>query len=190
MSITKRINGSYTIINKDSVLGTASNVTISTNTLYIDGNLVVGGNAAQVTRTDTAITDNLIILNKGETGAGVTLGISGVEIDRGSSANVQIRYNDSVGKHYWELTNDGTSYTQISSGTSLALANVKSDSSPTLGANLNLNGYTIYNASAGNVSISISTPYAGGTGLYSTTTSLGTHELILKRLALIYNTLL
>lgn len=188
MSVTKRINGNYTLINRDPILG-SSNVTISTNTLYIDGNLVVGGNAAQVTRTDTAIADNLIILNKGETGAGITLGISGVEIDRGSSANVQIRYNDSIGKHYWELTNDGTTYTQISSGTSLALANVKSDSAPTLGANLNLNSYTIYDATTGNVSANIGTVGAGGTGVYSKT-YLGNHELIQKRLALIYNNLL
>ena len=189
MSITKRINGSYTIVNKDSVLGTASNVTISTNTLFIDGNLVVGGNSAQVTRTDTAITDNIIVLNKGETGAGITVGVSGVEIDRGSSANVQIRYNDGVGRHYWELTNDGTTFTQISSGTSLALANVKSDSSPTLGANLNLNSYTIYDNTTGNVSANISTVGAGGTGIYSKT-YLGNHELIQKRMALIYTTLL
>lgn len=189
MSVTKRINGNYTIINRDPTLG-AGNVTISTNTFFVDGNLVVGGNSAQVTRTDTAITDNLIILNKGETGAGVTLGISGVEIDRGSSANVQIRYNDGVGKHFWELTNDGTTYTQIASGVGTALANVVSDTSPALGANLNLNSHTIYNASAGNVSISIGTPANGGTGLYSTTTQLGTHELILKRMSLIYTTLL
>lgn len=189
MSITKRINGSYTIVNKDSVLGTASNVTISTNTLFIDGNLVVGGNAAQVTKTDLAITDNLIVLNKGETGSGITLGVAGVSVDRGSSANVQIRYNDGIGRHYWELTNDGTTYTQISSGTSLALANVKSDSSPTLGANLNLNSYTIYDDTKGNVSANIGTVGGGGTGVYSKT-YLGNHELIQKRLSLIYTTLL
>lgn len=189
MSITKRINGSYTIVNKDPVLGTASNVTISTNTFFVDGNLVVGGNSSQVTRTNTAITDNIIVLNKGETGAGITVGVSGVEIDRGSSANVQLRYNDGIGRHYWELTNDGTTFYQISSGTSLALANVKSDSSPTLGANLNLNGYTIYDNTTGNVSANIGLVRGGGTGIYSKT-YLGNHELIQKHLSLIYTTLL
>ena len=191
MSVTKRINGDYTIINRDPTLGTQSNVTISTNNFYVDGNLIVGGNSTQVTRTNAVIENNYIVLNQGDPGPGVTLGTSGIEINRGNTpgyANVAIRWNEVAAQ--WQLTNDGVTFTQISSGAGTALANVVSDPIPTLGGNLNLSNHTIYNAPAGNVSISISTPAAGGTGLYITTTSLGTHELILKRLSLIYNNLL
>jgi hypothetical protein len=187
MSVTKRISGNYTIINRDPVLPALGNVTISTNTFYVDGNLVVGGNATQVTRSDTALTDNTIVLNKGETGAGVTLGTSGIEIDRGTSANVRLQFNES--KHYWELTNDGSTFQQVSSGVGTALANIAGDTNPTLGANLNLSGRTIYDSTKGNVSANIGTVGAGGTGVYSNT-YLGNHELIQKRLALIYNNLL
>ena len=52
-----------------------ANVNIDTHTVTIDGNLVVTGTQTTVESTDTALTDNTIILNAGETGAGVTAGI-------------------------------------------------------------------------------------------------------------------
>jgi hypothetical protein len=111
LSTIKRINGDYTIINRDSSLSSTGNVTISTNILYVDGNLVVGGNATAIHKTDLYITDNIITLNQGETGAGVTLNTSGISINRGSLANVQVEWNES--KKYWELTNDGSTYQEI-----------------------------------------------------------------------------
>jgi hypothetical protein len=90
MSLTKRIIGDYQITNKD-IYG--ANVTVSTHTLFVQGNMVVGGNTSVVTKTDTEITDNTILLNKGETGAGVTSVYSGIDIDRGSLNDVGIRYN-------------------------------------------------------------------------------------------------
>lgn len=43
---------------------------------------------------EIAVKDNLVLLNSGETGAGVTLGISGLEIERGSLTNYQIIYDE------------------------------------------------------------------------------------------------
>ena len=52
--------------------------------VIITGSLTVLGAVTSLETTNTQINDNVIVLNKGEAGAGVTLGTSGLEIDRGS----------------------------------------------------------------------------------------------------------
>jgi hypothetical protein len=54
------------------------------NNAVITGNLTVQGTQTSVESTVTQIKDNVITLNKGETGAGITLGLGGIELDRGS----------------------------------------------------------------------------------------------------------
>ena len=81
MAETKRISDQYTI---------------SAPTIIIDGNLTVSGTTTSVETTNSTITDNIIVLNQGETGAGITAVTSGIEIDRGSLTNVSIVYDDSV----------------------------------------------------------------------------------------------
>lgn len=81
MAETKRISDQYTI---------------SAPTIVIDGNLTVTGSTTSVETTNSTITDNIIVLNDGETGAGITAGTSGFEIERGSETNVSIVYDDSV----------------------------------------------------------------------------------------------
>ena len=80
MSVTKRISGDYNIVNKANGL-TTGNVTITTDTFFVNGNMLVGGTATSVEQTNSYITDNVITLNKGETGAGVTLIYSGIEVE-------------------------------------------------------------------------------------------------------------
>ena len=185
MSSTNRIIGDYNLTNKD-IFG--ANITISTHTLIIDGNLLVG-NITNATITNTSVEDNIITLNRGERGTGVSLNYAGIEIDRGpTTANVSLRWNEPY--KLWQVTNDGVTFANIASSSSgSALGNVYADPSPTLGGNLNLLGRTIYDSSTGNVSANISNVGTGGTGIHSKT-YLGTHELIQKRMALIYNTLL
>ena len=69
MAINKLTNSDYKIKTGN---GANTNVNIDTHTVTIDGNLVVTGTQTTVESTDTALTDNTIILNAGETGAGVT----------------------------------------------------------------------------------------------------------------------
>lgn len=116
MATIKSLNSDYNITNKVNPL---ANVTISTNTVYIDGNLFVGGNSTNVYKKDLSITDNTITLNAGETGPGVTLNTAGVEVDRGSLANVAILWDEALGK--WTLTNDGTTYNPIQTGSTTAV---------------------------------------------------------------------
>ena len=117
MPVVKNLNTDYIITNK---IKANANITLSTDTVYIQGNLFVGGNATAITKTDLNITDNIITLNAGETGPGVTLVTSGINVDRGSLSNVAILWNESTGR--WTLTNDGTTYATIQTGAAGASA--------------------------------------------------------------------
>jgi hypothetical protein len=68
----------------------------TTGDVEIIGNLVVGGELTNINSTNLDIEDNIITLNKGETGAGVTLGTSGINIDRGILPSAQFLYDESV----------------------------------------------------------------------------------------------
>lgn len=185
MSLTKRISGNLLITNKEAL---TADITISTRTLYVDGNLLVGGNSSIVTKTDTEITDNSITLNKGETGSGVTLGTSGIEVDRGTLDNVGLRFNETIDK--WELTTDGTTWANITAGSSTAIANVYMDPAPALSANLNITEKTLFDTVA-NVEIQANVVGMGGSGVYTHPIGVTeTEELITKNRALVYSIIL
>ena len=59
-------------------------------------NLTVTGTRTIVESTDTALKDNIIILNSGEDGAGISLTSGGIVIDRGSATDANILFNDST----------------------------------------------------------------------------------------------
>jgi hypothetical protein len=73
------------------------NQTVSAN-LTVSGNFTVAGNVTSVDSTITNIKDNIITLNKGEIGSGVTLNVSGIEVDRGDLANQRLIWNEASGK--------------------------------------------------------------------------------------------
>ena len=96
MSSTKRVTGNYDIY---------------ADTVTVNGNLTVVGTSTSFETINSEISDNIIILNSGEVGAGITLGFSGLQIDRGSLPDVTLRYNESTDK--WQFTNDGVNYSDI-----------------------------------------------------------------------------
>jgi len=158
MSLTKTVQGDYNINTVDENGAVANDVTITTTSLNVAGNLVVQGTSTQVESNDLAITDKTIVLNKGETGAGVTSPVhSGIEIERGTLDNVGIRYNDT--SDAWELTNNGTAWDDIAGTSALGIKNVVEDTTPQLGGNLDVNGMTITSSSNGDVVLD-----ANGTG--------------------------
>lgn len=59
------------------------------------GDLLVEGQSFVTEAETVEIKDNLLLLNKGEVGAGVTKGIAGLEIDRGIEPNYQIIFDES-----------------------------------------------------------------------------------------------
>jgi hypothetical protein len=116
MPVVKSLSDDFTITNK---VKQTANITLSTHTVFVQGNLYVGGNATAISKTDLNITDNIITVNAGETGPGVTLITSGLNVDRGSLANVAILWNETLGA--WTLTNDGTTYEPIQTGSATAV---------------------------------------------------------------------
>ena len=71
-----------------------ANRVLKATDLTIDGNLVVTGTTASVQSTNSTLKDNIIVLNQGETGAGVTLVNAGLEIDRGTADNAQLVWDE------------------------------------------------------------------------------------------------
>jgi hypothetical protein len=79
------------------------------NDLIVSGNLTVSGTTTTVNTEQILLEDNIITLNSGEIGA--PSANAGIEIERGTSANTVLRWNESTDK--WETTNDGTNYYAI-----------------------------------------------------------------------------
>ena len=73
---------------------TAANGTFADVT--VNGNLTVLGETTTLDVTNLAVEDNTIILNNGETGAGVTNNTSGIEIDRGTEQNARWVWDDTT----------------------------------------------------------------------------------------------
>lgn len=111
------LSGNLTI---DSSGGT---VTVDDN-LIVSGNLTVQGNTVTLNTETLSVEDNIITLNSGVTGS-PTLD-SGIEVERGTSDNVSIRWNETTDK--WEFTNDGTTYSELGSGSGASLT--VSDTAP------------------------------------------------------------
>lgn len=61
----------------------------------VTGDLIVEGVTVQVNVEDLQIEDNILTLNFGETGNGVTEGSSGIEIDRGNLDNASLLWQES-----------------------------------------------------------------------------------------------
>jgi len=90
-----------------------ANRVLKATDLTIDGNLVVTGTTASVESTNSTLKDNIIVLNQGETGAGVTLVNAGLEIDRGTEDNAQLVWDEVTDK--W-LLKVGTTVTGTLAG--------------------------------------------------------------------------
>lgn len=88
-----RVNGDYNIKASD---GSKIVLDAGTGDVRVIGNLVVDGEFLNVSVTDLDVEDNIITLNAGETGAGVTLDYSGIQIDRGTLPFQQFLWNENI----------------------------------------------------------------------------------------------
>ena len=105
--------GSNPTISIGQDVGTSASVTFgNVNTsgdVTVGGNLTVNGTTTTVNTETINLADNTITLNSNETGAPTQN--AGIEVERGTSANVQLRWNETTDK--WEVTNDGSEYNEI-----------------------------------------------------------------------------
>lgn len=144
MSVTKRIQGDYTI----STIDNDGNIIFQTDTLTIAGNLTVLGNTTNIQSNTTVYGDNELILNGNLASNASPLPVnSGIIVNRGISSNTALHYNETLG--VWRLTNNGTLYGNISTNVgnvlysnanSLSYYASNGDTLSTAGANLTWNG--------------------------------------------------
>ena len=127
--VTTAVSGDEVTISIGQAVATTSNVTFnnvevdgvltsdditSTNinaagNVTITGNLTVNGTTTTVNSNTVNIGDNIIVLNSDETGT--PSANAGIEVERGTSANVLVRYKEATDR--WEFTNDGSTYYNI-----------------------------------------------------------------------------
>lgn len=86
--------------------------TVTTSDLTVSGNLTVSGTTTSINTTTLNVADNIVILNNDVTGSPTEN--AGIEVERGTSTNVAIRWNETDDK--WQFTNDGSTYTDIGAG--------------------------------------------------------------------------
>jgi hypothetical protein len=105
--------GSSATIAIGQAVGTSASVTFAqistTGDLTVGGNLTVNGTTTTINTDTLAVEDNIVVLNSNVTGSPTTN--AGIEVERGTSANVAIRWNETSDK--WEITNDGSNYSDI-----------------------------------------------------------------------------
>lgn len=65
------------------------------NNLTIKGNVTQEGSSFITEAETVEVSDNILLLNRGEVGSGVTKGISGIQVDRGALADYQFIFDES-----------------------------------------------------------------------------------------------
>jgi hypothetical protein len=105
--------GSNATIAIGQAVATSSSVSFArletSGDVVVGGDLTVNGTTTTLNTETLLVEDNIVVLNSGVT-ASPTLD-SGIEVERGTSANVLIRWNET--NDQWEFTNDGTTYGDI-----------------------------------------------------------------------------
>jgi hypothetical protein len=86
-----------------------STITDDGTTVTIGGNLTINGTVTYINSNTVEIGDNIILLNRDE--AGVPSQNAGFEIERGTSANVSVLWNETTDR--WTFTNNGTTFYNI-----------------------------------------------------------------------------
>ena len=185
MAAVKRLNTTYTL---------------DTTDVYLTGNLHVLGVYDTTNVTNTNVEDKDIALNVGESGAGVGggSGTSSIIVDRGSLANVALRWNETT--DVWQVTTDGSTYANILTGTGSGITAVVQDTGPRLGGNLITNGFNVQLQSlltanpptviSGNTVLYADTVGSAGSGLFVVNSGTASDELVTKSKAIVFSIIL
>lgn len=109
-------------ITEDVTIGDGTDVTITTSgDLTVTGDLTVSGTTTTVNSATLSVADNIITLNSDVTGSPTEN--AGIEVNRGTSTDVAIRWNETSDK--WQFTNDGSTYSDLGASPADASETVK-----------------------------------------------------------------
>ena len=102
------------IVDGVATIGLPDDVTITDDLnvggdLVVTGDLTVSGTVTTVNSETVTIADNIILLNSNASATPTEN--AGIEVERGDSPNVQLRWNESTDK--WQVTEDGATYVNI-----------------------------------------------------------------------------
>lgn len=92
---TSKDYGSYNRVIQEEPDGKIPYDLVMKGSLTIEKNLVVLGDSTVISTPNMTVEDNIIEINKGETGNGVTLGSSGIQVDRGTKGNANWLFSES-----------------------------------------------------------------------------------------------
>ena len=100
-------------ISDSFTIGDATDVTVTTSgDLTVTGNLTVSGTTTTVNTATLDVEDNIITLNKNQTGTPATTLRSGIEVERGDTANAILQFNENTDKFEFSV-DGGSSFTNI-----------------------------------------------------------------------------
>ena len=123
-----KVNSTFTVTGTSSFANsvTFANTTTFNQDVTINANLTVTGTRTYVNTQTLDIGDNIITLNADLSGATSPTENAGVEINRGSSANSRLQWNETTDtwqissasvSTFYNIVNEGTSNTNLDSGT-------------------------------------------------------------------------
>lgn len=128
-----------------------TNATPSFTDLTLTGNLTVQGTTTNIDTNNLVVNDAIITLASGQTGTPAL--DAGIEIERGTSANVALKWNETTDK--WQLTEDGSTYVNVATASDIsAIANTSVANGTYTAAN---NTLTLTRADSSTTDISITT---------------------------------
>ena len=111
------VNNTFAPKNNPSFTGLIAGVDLT-----LSGNLTVSGQVTYVNTAVLNISDNIITLNADVPALTSPTENAGIEVNRGSSANVQLRWNET--SDVWQVTSDGTNFDNIISSANTANSTV------------------------------------------------------------------
>ena len=135
------------------------------------GNITINGTQTVINTETLTVDDNIIVLNNNE--AGTPSEDAGIEVERGSSTNVKLQWDESA--DVWQFTNDGSTYFSIPTTTNIragiSVTDAGGDGSLSYNSSTGVITYT--GPSTAQVAAHLSVSDAGGDGSLSYNDSTG-----------------
>ena len=111
---TATLNVDSTVVRTTGAQNIGGVKTFTDNAIF-SGNVTINGTQTTVNTATLSVADNIVTLNSDKTSGGATEN-AGIQVRRGSDANVELRWNETTDK--WTFTNDGSTFYNVPSSTS------------------------------------------------------------------------